>query len=93
MYQVLWSASVCQLSHLPCIKYFGLPVSVSCPLIETSTTKSVSLWYWSQKDVVVVVVAVVVVVVVGWLVKRPSNMRVYLRDGSAQTILHAVTLR
>ena len=24
---------------------------------------------------------------------RPSNMRVYLRDGSAQTILRAVTLR
>ena len=32
MYQVLWSASVCQLSDLPCIKYFGLPVSVSCPI-------------------------------------------------------------
>ena len=29
LYQVLWSASVCQLSHLPCIKYCGLPVSVS----------------------------------------------------------------
>ena len=29
-----------------------------------------------------------------WLVvKRPSNMRVYLRDGSAQTILCAATLR
>ena len=24
---------------------------------------------------------------------RPSNMRVYLRDGSAQTILRAATLR
>ena len=29
MYQVLWSASVCQLRYLPCIKYCGLPVSVS----------------------------------------------------------------
>ena len=29
MYQVLWAASVCQLSYLPCINYFGLPVSVS----------------------------------------------------------------
>ena len=29
-----------------------------------------------------------------WLVaKRPSNMLVYLRDGSAQTIVRAVTLR
>ena len=29
-----------------------------------------------------------------WLVaKRPSNMRVYLRDGSAQTIVRAATLR
>ena len=29
-----------------------------------------------------------------WLVAyRPSNMRVYLRDGSAQTILRAATLR
>ena len=32
--------------------------------------------------------------VVCWLVaKRPSNMLVYLRDGSAQTILRAATLR
>ena len=31
---------------------------------------------------------------VGWLVAyRPSNMRVYLRDGSTQTILRAATLR
>ena len=31
---------------------------------------------------------------VGWLVaKRPSNMPVYLRDGSAQTILRAAILR
>ena len=31
---------------------------------------------------------------VGLLVAyRPSNMRVYLRDGSAQTILRAATLR
>ena len=31
---------------------------------------------------------------VGWLVAyRPSNMRVYLGDGSAQTILRAATLR
>ena len=29
--------------------------------------------------------------VLGWLLKRPSNMRVYLRDGSAQTILRAAT--
>ena len=29
MYQVLWPASVCQLRYLPCIKYSGLPVSVS----------------------------------------------------------------
>ena len=30
----------------------------------------------------------------GWLVAyRPSNMRVYLRDGSAQTSLRAATLR
>ena len=29
-----------------------------------------------------------------WLVAyRPSNMRVYLRDGSAQTVLRAATLR
>ena len=32
MYQVLWSASVCQLRYLPCIKYCGPPVSVSCPV-------------------------------------------------------------
>ena len=32
MYQVLWSASVCQLRYLPCIKYFGLPVSVTFPV-------------------------------------------------------------
>ena len=32
--------------------------------------------------------------VVWWLIaSRPSNMRVYLRDGSAQTILRAATLR
>ena len=31
---------------------------------------------------------------VGWLVAYcPSNRRVYLRDGSAQTILRAATLR
>ena len=31
---------------------------------------------------------------VGWLLaERPSNMLVYLRDGSAQTILRAATLR
>ena len=30
---------------------------------------------------------------VGWLVQHPSNMLVYLRDGSAQTILRAATLR
>ena len=31
---------------------------------------------------------------VSWFVAyRPSNMRVYLRDGSAQTILRAATLR
>ena len=35
---------------------------------------------------------------VGWLLacllaKRPSNIRVYLRDGSAHTILRAATLR
>ena len=31
---------------------------------------------------------------VGWLVAlRPSNMLVYLRDGSAQTVLRAATLR
>ena len=31
---------------------------------------------------------------VDWLVaSRPSNLLVYLRDGSAQTMLHAVTLR
>ena len=34
------------------------------------------------------------VVVVGWLVAlRPSNMPVYLRDGSAQTVLRVATLR
>ena len=34
------------------------------------------------------------IVVVGCLVaKRPSNMLVYLRDGSAQTSLPAATLR
>ena len=32
MYQVLWSASVCQLSYLPCIKYCGLLISVTCPV-------------------------------------------------------------
>ena len=33
-------------------------------------------------------------VVVGWLVaERPSNIRVYLKDGSAQTSLRAATLR
>ena len=32
MYQALWSASVCQLSYLPCTKHCGLPVSVSCPV-------------------------------------------------------------
>ena len=33
-------------------------------------------------------------VFVCWLVaQRPSNMRVYLREGSAQTILCAATLR
>ena len=32
--------------------------------------------------------------IVCWLVAlRPSNMRVYLRDGSVQTILRAATLR
>ena len=36
----------------------------------------------------------VVCLFVGWLVaERPSNMRVHLRDGSAQTSLHAATLR
>ena len=31
---------------------------------------------------------------VGWLAaERPSNMLVYLRDGSAQTIVRAATLR
>ena len=30
---------------------------------------------------------------VGWLLNSPSNMLVYLRDGSAQTILRAATLR
>ena len=30
---------------------------------------------------------------VGWLLKRPSNTLVYLRDGSAQTIVLAATLR
>ena len=31
---------------------------------------------------------------VGWLLAySPSNMRVYLRDGAAQTILRAATLR
>ena len=30
---------------------------------------------------------------VGWLLKRPSNMRVYPRDGSAQTVVRAATLR
>ena len=29
---------------------------------------------------------------VGWLLNVPSNRRVYLRDGSAQTILRAATL-
>ena len=38
MYQVLWSASFCQLSHLPCIKYFGLPVSVSWVTFHVSST-------------------------------------------------------
>ena len=49
--------------------------------------------------------AVVVFVVIEWgggggfvlfcllVAYRPSNMRVYLRDGSAQTILRAATLR
>ena len=32
-------------------------------------------------------------VLVGWSLKRPSNMRVYLRDGSAQTTVRAATLR
>ena len=38
MYQVLWSASVCQLSHLPCMKYFGLPVSVSWATFHVPST-------------------------------------------------------
>ena len=38
MYQVLWSASFCQLSYLPCIKYFGLPVSVSWVTFHVSST-------------------------------------------------------
>ena len=38
MYQVLWSASVCQLSYLPCIKYCGLPVSVSGVTFHVSST-------------------------------------------------------
>ena len=38
--------------------------------------------------------AAVAVVFVCWLVaKRPSNMLVYLRDGFAQTILRAATLK
>ena len=28
-----------------------------------------------------------------WLFKRPNNMQMYLRDGSAQTIVRAATLR
>ena len=32
-------------------------------------------------------------VVVGWWFKRPSNMLVYLRDGSARTVVRAATLR
>ena len=36
----------------------------------------------------------IVCLFVGWLVAyRPSNMRVYLSDGSAQTILRTATLR
>ena len=34
-----------------------------------------------------------VFVVVCWLLNIPANMQVYLRDGSAQTILCAATLR
>ena len=34
-----------------------------------------------------------VVVAVCWLLKNSTNMHVYLRDGSAQTILRAATLR
>ena len=30
---------------------------------------------------------------VGWLLNVPANMPVYVRDGSAQTIVRAVTLR
>ena len=37
--------------------------------------------------------AVVLFVVCLLVAYRPSNMRVYLRDGSAQTILRAATLR
>ena len=45
-------------------------------------------------DVTLVVLYRYIIQLVGWLVaKRPSNMRVYLRDGSAQAILHAATLR
>ena len=37
--------------------------------------------------------ALLSVVLVGWLVNVSSNMLVYLRDGSARTIVRASTLR
>ena len=61
MYQILWSVNVWR---LPCIKYFGLSMSggfhvsntlvcqclEAAQLIETSTPKTVFLWYRSHRD-------------------------------------------
>ena len=71
-----------QLSYLPCIKCFRLPVSVSCPVYRNVNDEQ-CLW------VCVSFVSLKYLLVA----RRPSNMRVNLRDGSAQTILRAATLR
>ena len=56
---------------------------ISIRIASVKTTRTTAGCVWS-----------VWTFVVCWLVAyRPSNMRVYLRDGSAQTILRAATLR
>ena len=40
-----------QRSYLPCIQYFDLPISVSCQIIETLTTKRLFPWHRPQRDV------------------------------------------
>ena len=64
----------------------------SCKTQEAGTAQSVVCWacYPALRNVLSSILLCLFCLLVAY---NPSNMRVYLRDGSAQTILRAATLR